>query len=721
MTNKEKLNIGGGIQSAWRGGIGLVCYAAPAKKIPDITELGYELIWGEEDPACAKMLEIAMFRYWGCGININLKNPPLYDFSQMADKEAAARLAFEAYAEHTYGVKGLAQYVQVKYEPANCYGDVCGAMDLASDNPLVHAIINSYLKGLKASGIKRGGIALDGGGTLPQYFLSELQKGLNAQGYGVASNGSPDRILPYLDLAGDEVFPYRLPYVRAKRKEGCRAAFAEYTTQHFSPGELAAYLKAKLLNGIVFVGYTAGGIAAGNRHSRYYHRPDVYNHHRWVLRKYVSLSRAIVKAGLQAEPHACLKSYKPKDAPAGENIYRNINADGNVVEFDLDGTYDINHVLEVARGGEKDVVRYGCDIKDGIYLYVNSDAAEDVSCDIEKLAIGTTTVLFDEFNEQVISGKRVKSALEFTVPAAPALIQLGSRETIAKNILSRIVETFRQQALQRNMDQEIKSERPLKPWAHFCQGWTLDNTTARSGGASLKLVGGTFASDNSVYTYSNRQGAAQFVSLDQERPAGIILTAYSKCENIPKSDLETIDDRHADFRCREAYAYRMHLYVDYQDGNWPEMRAVRFSPGTHDWEKRTIEFMPEKPVKTVMVLLEIHQPEGTAWFDDISLTQADEPDKNLLDYPGFEIDGAMVGATAALNNEYESKLRRFLDLLAKARAEVTAANLRALQKEAEAAAKWLKNIKYGHDLGREARDFDEAVGKISLCLKIPHA
>ena len=43
--------------SGWLGGIGIT-FGSPIAKIPDVTELGHEITWGEEDLAAAKILAL---------------------------------------------------------------------------------------------------------------------------------------------------------------------------------------------------------------------------------------------------------------------------------------------------------------------------------------------------------------------------------------------------------------------------------------------------------------------------------------------------------------------------------------------------------------------------------------------------------------------------------------------------------------------------------------
>ena len=148
--------------SGWRGGIGIT-FGTPSHDIADVTEMGYEMVWGGEDPRAIKTLGISVFRYWNSIVETKLKGAG-YDFSGMDDKEEAARLAFDAWMERTYGVKGLSKYATVRYHPKGAYGDVYGSMDLSSDNDLVKAVIDKYMQGFEKDGITHGGIGLDNAG-----------------------------------------------------------------------------------------------------------------------------------------------------------------------------------------------------------------------------------------------------------------------------------------------------------------------------------------------------------------------------------------------------------------------------------------------------------------------------------------------------------------------------------------------------------------------------
>ncbi len=228
--------------SGWRGGIG-IAFGAPAKKMSDITELGYEIIWGDEDISCIKLLNIAIFRYFNCIVELSIKDPQgRYDFSNIEDKNQAAKLAFDAWAEINFGVKGLSKYADIRYFPEGKYGDVYGKMDLSSNNPLVGSIIDAYLKWFVDRDLKKGGIALDNAGKVPETFLKILEEKLHEKGLGIATNGCPEELLSHIDFFGNEGFPFTVDFARKIREKGFRGILAEFALQHLSPGELELYI-----------------------------------------------------------------------------------------------------------------------------------------------------------------------------------------------------------------------------------------------------------------------------------------------------------------------------------------------------------------------------------------------------------------------------------------------------------------------------------------------
>jgi len=708
-------NIQGSGFSGWRGGTG-IAFGSPGTKIPDVTELGYEVCWGSEEPKVCSVLNIAMFAYWNSIVEMGLtykSSKASYDFSAMADKDEAARLAFDAWAEVSYGAKGLSKYASVRYFPQGTYGDVIGKMDLSSENPLTLAVIETQLKRFTSNKLTNGGIGIDNLSTVPGNFIGLLKSRLNPHGLGIAVNSFPKALgqSPYvgdIDVAGAEGFPYSVEFAREIRARGFKGILCEFTMQHLSAAELAAYLKAKLFYGIVFFGYTDGGGAACSQYSFYAGRPDVYNHQRWVFRKYVPLSRALFGAGGQECPCAELKTAAAGALAANDEdpAQPDMRPDGSGAIYEKGQlSASVRKLTGMSPATRAGLFRFGDRIGSGIYYFVSSPKSEIVACDARKLNLDAGTRVFDEINERMIDGELTNSALRFSTAAGPSVVQLGTREVIAKNLVARMASLFAQADLQKALEQTVKIAPLHKTWAPFCQGWAADPVTARSGRASMKTLGGKYDYAFKKWKYDNRQGGAQLVALNQKVPLPVTLCAWSKADAVPASSLASVENRRAHFICREANTYAMHLYLDYQDGEWPEIHTAAFSAGTHDWEKRTITVNPGKPVKTAMVLLEFQQPSGAAWFDDVSLVEGKDG-ANVLAYAGFEKFGVEGVDPEAVRKAYEAGVDGLRSRIRKAGGQgpVTRSDVENIRKDAIAAETRLLKSGAASLFGRELRD-----------------
>ena len=204
---------------------------------------------------------------------------------------------------------------------------------------------------------------------------------------------------------------------------------------------------------------------------------------------------------------------------------------------------------------------------------------------------------------------------------------------------------------------------PHKVWSRFCQPGKWDATVAHTRKGSLTATGGIYIATMLQWKYFNRQGAAQLVVLNQTVPRPIMARAFSKARDVVSSDpivLDTPAARRRHFDAREGHTYAIHLYLDYQDGRWPEVHTIGFTPGTHDWEEKSVRMVPTRPVKTVMVLLEFHQPRGSAWFDDVSLSSGDGAEGNLLACPSFEEADAVAAKSQAISADYETQVQVLL-------------------------------------------------------------
>lgn len=151
--------------------------------------------------------------------------------------------------------------------------------------------------------------------------------------------------------------------------------------------------------------------------------------------------------------------------------------------------------------------------------------------------------------------------------------------------------------LLRNADFELGTEGKAEAWAAAPDGVELPTDQGRRASRGLRCTN----PDQRRWT-----GASQSVTLDQKRPAPVVISGWSKAENVSGS----MDNNYS-------------LYVDltYQDGTPLWGQTARFRTGTHDWERREVIIMPEKPIRSLTVHCLFRNHTGTAWFDDVSVTQ----------------------------------------------------------------------------------------------------
>jgi hypothetical protein len=595
-------------------------------------------------------------------------------------------------------------------------------MDLSSENPLVKAVIDKFLLDFRKAGILRGGIGLDNAGKVPQEFLEILARRMKGNGLGIAANGCPDKFLHYIDFFGNEGFPFTIDYARQARQRGFNGILGEFTMQHLSSGELSDYLKNKLFNDIVFFGYTNGGTAAGARYSAYYLRPDVYDHQRWVFRKIIPVSRALHLSGRQADTAAklALAVVQRKDAQVVP-LAVGVNAEGKVKEAKRPEE-GINRITGRSNDTEPLIVRFGNRVDRGIYFFVDSGKAEEVLVDAQQLNLPEDVVVFDEFRVQVLPAQRSLASLTFKTLEGPSVVQVAKVHTLVKNILGRVAASLRLQLVQRGLDREMGIRFPFKAWSKFCQGGKWDTAVVHTGKGSFSVKGGTYTGSLPKWKYDNRQGAAQFVTLNQSVPQPLTLRAYSKAEDVIASkttDLNVLSERKKHFDARVGNLYCMHLYMDYQDGQWPEVHSVAFSPGSHDWEEKVIHVAPSRPVKSALVLLEFHQPQGAAWFDDVSLVSGESTEMNLLAAPGFEESDEKATAAATISPTYEERVQSLVRSMENIlKGEVHQENLSALSAMVGDLRRLLADKGISAYYPRENRDIQEAEEKIALCLRL---
>ncbi|MCK5803538.1 MAG: hypothetical protein KAI66_11930 [Lentisphaeria bacterium] len=122
------------------------------------------------------------------------------------------------------------------------------------------------------------------------------------------------------------------------------------------------------------------------------------------------------------------------------------------------------------------------------------------------------------------------------------------------------------------------------------------------------------------------RGAGQTIPLNQTEPRLITATAWSKSEDVGGG---------ADTN------YSLYLDLLYMDGTPQWGIKTAFDAGTHGWEKRTLHFMPEKPIRSVQVYVLFRKHTGRAWFRDVAFHEIIAPEGSYM------FDGAPVSGPSA--------------------------------------------------------------------------
>jgi hypothetical protein len=131
-----------------------------------------------------------------------------------------------------------------------------------------------------------------------------------------------------------------------------------------------------------------------------------------------------------------------------------------------------------------------------------------------------------------------------------------------------------------------------------------------------------FAKTNNVFVCNNRtvaerRGVWQRIELNQETPQPIVASVWSKAENVSGG-------RDGD--------YSLYLDLQYADGAPLWGQTANFATGTHDFERREVLVLPDKPVKSISFYLLLRGHFGQALFRDAELrTVATPPGSCVFD------------------------------------------------------------------------------------------
>ena len=166
-------------------------------------------------------------------------------------------------------------------------------------------------------------------------------------------------------------------------------------------------------------------------------------------------------------------------------------------------------------------------------------------------------------------------------------------------------------------------------WRPYEQGYALALGEGRSGSSAIVCT-------NSTGT--GRFGAYQVLQLNRKTPAPLLVTGWSKAENVSGSPSPD---------------YSIYVDIIYTDGTPLWGQTGNFSTGTHGWERRSFIIAPSKPVATVYVYALFRNIKGRVWFDDIEVREwLAPPMRTMLLDPNYRglvrPDQKLIQAVASL-------------------------------------------------------------------------
>ncbi len=101
-------------------------------------------------------------------------------------------------------------------------------------------------------------------------------------------------------------------------------------------------------------------------------------------------------------------------------------------------------------------------------------------------------------------------------------------------------------------------------------------------------------------------GASQTVTLNQTDAVPIVVSGWSRAEGVDGAP---------------DHDYSVYVDLQHTDGTPLWGQTARFHCGTHDWERREVVIVPEKPVRSMTVHALFRRHAGKVWFDDFTAAE----------------------------------------------------------------------------------------------------
>ncbi len=143
-------------------------------------------------------------------------------------------------------------------------------------------------------------------------------------------------------------------------------------------------------------------------------------------------------------------------------------------------------------------------------------------------------------------------------------------------------------------------------WKPFGEGFEVDREVRYEGRQSIRCRSADA---------KRSLGATRTFELNHDRVVPVRVAVRSRCEGVGGN----LGD------------YCIWVDIIHTDGAPTWGLIKRFSPGTHDWERKALTILPPKPIGRMFVHCLFRKVQGTAWFDDAAVWIADDARVRVFD------------------------------------------------------------------------------------------
>lgn len=205
------------------------------------------------------------------------------------------------------------------------------------------------------------------------------------------------------------------------------------------------------------------------------------------------------------------------------------------------------------------------------------------------------------------SMKELRKMLKALATSLDSLCRDGKIPQNSKNLL---------QNSQFNMPGPVGGA-PVLAWRPFGGGYVHDP----SGGRISYGSEDAYAVRMHNAEWKESRGAMQSVILDQDEPAAVVISGWSKALDVSGA----VDS-----------GYAIYIDISFKDGKRLWGYTISFDTGSHGWQFKAGVIDPEVAIHSLQLYTMFRWHSGTVWFDDLSVNTLKE---GLCDYTQLTLEG----------------------------------------------------------------------------------